>query len=325
MAVSIAAIIPLYNGDRWIEEAVRSVFAQTVQPDEFLVVDDGSTDGGSGAAIVARLAKERSVTLLHKPNGGQSSARNHGVAHAKSSLIALLDQDDVWYPRHLEILRKPFYDPRPSPLGWVYSDVDLIDEAGRLTCRNHLRDHPKEHPKRHLARCLSEDIHVLPGASLICRRAFDAVGGFDERLCGYEDDDLFVRLFSAGYDNVFVPDALLQWRISPASCGHSHRMFKSGLIYMEKLVREYPDHRKAIVARFIKAFADRYRTSLKAGSVDECREIHAGLDRVTSLLRNPVRRAAVRFLLPIIGAGFAAKALLKMVRGIGAGGRVRAA
>ena len=87
----IVAIIPLYNGSKFIEQAVRSVLAQTVQPTEFLVVDDGSTD--NAPAIVERLAKENSrITLLKKPNGGQSSARNFGVANSKSSPIALLDQ-----------------------------------------------------------------------------------------------------------------------------------------------------------------------------------------------------------------------------------------
>lgn len=54
---------------------------------------------------------------------------------------------------------------------------------------------------------------ILPSASLIVRKAFDRVGGFDERLCGCEDDDLFLRLFTAGYANVFIDEPLSQWRI----------------------------------------------------------------------------------------------------------------
>jgi glycosyltransferase involved in cell wall biosynthesis len=100
--LSIVAIIPLYNGARWIDQAIRSVFAQTVQPDEFIVVDDGSTD--DGPAIVEKLAEERPITLLRKPNGGQSAARNFGVAHSGSALIAVLDQDDRWMP----IILKPY-------------------------------------------------------------------------------------------------------------------------------------------------------------------------------------------------------------------------
>src|SRR5712671_1477586 len=111
---SIAAIIPLYNGGRWIEQSVRSVLAQTLPADEFIVVDDGSTD--DGPRTVERLAQSHPIRLLRKPNGGQSSARNFGVAHSRSALIALLDQDDVWYPHHLATLIEPFRQSRGVPL-----------------------------------------------------------------------------------------------------------------------------------------------------------------------------------------------------------------
>ncbi len=97
---SIAVVIPLYNGSRHIEEALSSVFKQTVPASEIIVVDDGSTDNDAGAAVVERLAKTHSVTLLRKANSGQSSARNLGVRHSNSELIAFLDQDDVWYDKN---------------------------------------------------------------------------------------------------------------------------------------------------------------------------------------------------------------------------------
>ena len=56
-------------------------------------------------------------------------------------------------------------------------------------------------------------MHVLPSAVLIAREAFEAVGGIDERLSGYEDDDLFLRIFGAGYDNVYLNERLSKWRI----------------------------------------------------------------------------------------------------------------
>ena len=76
MALAIAAVIPLYNGADFIEEAIRSVVRQTVQVDEIIVVDDGSTD--NGPAIVDDLARFNKITFLHKPNGGQSSAAQSG-------------------------------------------------------------------------------------------------------------------------------------------------------------------------------------------------------------------------------------------------------
>ncbi len=183
------------------------------------------------------------ITLLRKPNGGQSSARNFGVAHSKSALIALLDQDDAWYPHHLATLIKPFRKRRPVSLGWVYSNLDEVDESGGMVNKRVLDLLPRENPKRSLAGCLSNDLFILPSASLISREAFEAAGGFDERLCGYEDDDLFLRLFRAGYDNVFIDEPLSQWRIYQTSTSYTYRMARSRMIYAMKLFEHYPDSR----------------------------------------------------------------------------------
>ncbi|MBB3950930.1 glycosyltransferase family 2 protein [Aureimonas jatrophae] len=236
--LSIVAIIPLYNGAEFIERSVRTVLAQTLLPDEFLVVDDGSSDGG--AAIVERLAAEFPlIRLVRKENGGQSSARNLGVRESRSALIALLDQDDGWHPDHLEELRKPFEADRLERLGWVYSDLDHCDRHARLKTRELLAKLHHEHPKTRLAEALADDMFILPSSSLIRRRAFEAVGGFDERLSGYEDDDLFLRLFHAGWRNEFVPKALSFWCIYPGSTSFTPRMARSRLIYMRKLVETF--------------------------------------------------------------------------------------
>jgi glycosyltransferase involved in cell wall biosynthesis len=236
---TITAIIPLYNGEKYIEEAVRSVLAQTLPPAEIIVVDDGSTDGG--AAVVERLCLDYPIKLIRKENGGQSSARNRGVACAGGDLIALLDQDDAWYPNHLEDLIKPFLQPSSENLGWVYSNLDEMDERGLIVTKSFLSTIPTQHPKQDLLNCLRADMFVLPSASLISRRAFNAVGGFDERLSGYEDDDLFLRLFRAGFGNIFINEPLSKWRIYPSSSSYSFRMAKSRSIYARKLFEEYPD------------------------------------------------------------------------------------
>jgi glycosyltransferase involved in cell wall biosynthesis len=245
----IATVIPLYNGAPYIVEALNSVLAQTLPPAEIIVVDDGSTD--DGPAIVRRMAASHPITLLHKANGGQSSARNFGIAHCTCDLIALLDQDDIWYPNHLQELAKPFLRPRQPELGWVYSNLDEIDAEGRVVVRGCLRLSSAEHPKRDLFGCLRTDMFVLPSASLISRKAFAAVGGFDEALSGYEDDDLFLRLFRAGYDNRYIDRPLGQWRIYGTSASFSARMAVSRMTFMRKLLATCPDDpaRERYIAR----------------------------------------------------------------------------
>ena len=77
---------------------------------------------------------------------------------------------------------------------------------------------------------------VLPTASIISRVAFEALGGFDESLSGYEDDDLFLRMFRAGYDHVYVDQALARWRIFSTSSTYSKRMASSRMTFANKLL-----------------------------------------------------------------------------------------
>lgn len=272
----ITAIIPLYNGAAFIEEALRSIFDQTLPPSEIIVVNDGSTDDGAGVAIVERLAKTHPVTLIHKPNGGQSSARNLGAQRAKTELFALLDQDDVWYPNHLEELVKPFLSPASPAIGWVYANLDEIDEFGHLVARSYLSSIGVPHPKRHIFDCIRQDMFILPSASLINREAFLSLGGFDERLCGYEDDDLFMRMFRSGFDNVYLDRSLSKWRIYPGSTSYSFRMARSRGIYTRKLLEMFPDDEKRsryyardlIVPRFFEHAIREYEVAVKLGDPD---------------------------------------------------------
>ncbi|MDQ8731404.1 glycosyltransferase family A protein [Bradyrhizobium sp. LHD-71] len=253
----ISAIVPLYNGAPFIEAALRSIAGQRRQADEIVVVDDGSTDGGDD--IVRRLGSELPLRIISKMNGGQGSARNVGVRASTGDLIAFLDQDDIWYPQHLEELERPFLN-RPS-LGCSYSDLDQMDVNGQPFSGSvhETYDANAPHPKRTLLDCISRDMFMLPGASLVARGAFEAVGGFDESLIGYEDDDFFLRLFAAGYDAVYVPKALTQWRIFPGSASRSIKMARSRLLYFDKLAKLFPDDvatgqyfvRDALVPRFL--------------------------------------------------------------------------
>jgi len=303
---TISAIIPLFNGAAFIEDALNSVFAQTLPPDEIIVVDDGSAD--DGAALVERLSAARDVTLIRKENGGQSSARNLGIARATGDLIALLDQDDMWYPHHLEEMVKPFCGRHFPPLGWVYSNLDEVDRQGRMVARCTLRfASDVQHPKRDLIGCLSTDMFILPSASLISRDAILAVGGFDEALSGYEDDDLFVRLFRAGYDNIYIKEALTRWRIFDGSASFTRRMARSRVAYLKKLIAAFPDDPRAgrffardmLAPRFFPWLVGEYTAALRGGNP---RDIEVALDDLMMLARlhKPRVRRTVALLHPAL-------------------------
>ena len=304
---AITAIIPLYNGGEFIEGSLNSVLTQTLPPVKIVVVDDGSTD--TGPDIVRLMARQHNnISLIRKQNGGQSSARNLGVAHAQTPLIALLDQDDVWYPHHLEELIKPFRETRYPEVGWVYSNVDEIDREGRLVTRCCLDQMPEiQHPKRSLVGCLTTDMFILPTASLINRRAFETAGGFDERLVGYEDDDLFLRMFRLGYDNVFINKAFAQWRIFSESASHSLRMGRSRMIYLRKLIEMFPPGdfrnlnyvRELIAPRFCPWLLLEYRTALASGDRRALLAAIEDLEFLSDFLPRQAR-LTIRAMLPLM-------------------------
>ena len=317
--LTISAVIPLYNGAPYIEESLDSVFSQILPPNEVIVVDDGSTD--EGPAIVERLGQTRPIVLLRKDNGGQSSARNFGIAHSKGRLIALLDQDDVWYPHHLAALCEPFRKQHFPELGWVYSNLDEIDQSGKMVNRDSLHSVSHVvHPKRDLLQCLKTDMFILPSATVMTRAAFDAVGGFDERLIGYEDDDLFLRMFRAGYDNIYLDTALTKWRIFGGSSSFSKRMAVSRMVYVRKLLAEYPNdpHRGAnytqdlIVPRFFPWLVREYNMALKSGQRDAVEAALADMRFLMPMHRSRIR-LVLRLLMPILESPVLARLLVPLV------------
>ncbi len=287
--VTVAAILPLYNGRPWIEQSIRSILEQTVPPDELIVIDDGSTDDGVG--IVQEFASEHpQIRLVRQPNAGQSAARNHAISLCTSEWIALIDQDDIWYPNHIEDLINLIQGHRGLRLGWVYSDFDDIDLEGRMVARNFIEHMDVDNPKRDLQRVLRQGFIIQPSATLISRAAILDVGGFDERLSGYEDDDLFLRIFLANYDNAFLERPTSQWRIHSTSSGGSDRMEESLRIYSRKLIEAFPNdkwrgvfYRSDLIApRFIRTWLQMY---VRAGRYKNRAKMRLYVREARSLLR----------------------------------------
>jgi glycosyltransferase involved in cell wall biosynthesis len=114
---SLSAVIPLYNKRDTIERAVRSVLDQSHQDFDFVVIDDGSTDGG--AELLAGISDSR-MRVISQPNAGVSAARNRGIAETKGDYICFLDADDEWKPTHL------------SQIAYL---ISLIPDAGMFSSR----------------------------------------------------------------------------------------------------------------------------------------------------------------------------------------------
>ena len=149
-------------------------------------------------------------------------------------------------------------------------------------------------------------MYVLPSACVISRKAFLAVDGFDERLSGYEDDDLFLRLFLAGYDNIYLTQPLSAWRIHQSSSSYSSRMGVSRAAYARKLILQFPDDpdmtryyiRDLIAPRFFRSTVSELRKAVKTGTKAEQAEAYRNLRFITRHLARRKRIPLQMFVLP---------------------------
>jgi glycosyltransferase involved in cell wall biosynthesis len=182
--VSVSAVIPAYNAERFISDPIRSVLAQTYEISEIIVVDDGSSDRTAEAA-----AGFPRTHVIRRPNGGQAAARNTGIHAASGEWIAFLDHDDVWHPRKTEIQLR-FATP---DTGVIHSDRFDPIRFGNLWHRQ---------------------AHIRPSGALVRKQALLDVGGFEESraVMGVEDLTLWLKIALTDWRFVRSEIGLYQWR-----------------------------------------------------------------------------------------------------------------
>ena len=182
---AIAAVIPVYNCEAFVADAVESALAQTVAPAEVIVVDDGSTDG-----TVAALSGVRSrIRLVSQQNRGLSCARNVGARAANAAWLAFLDADDTWLPDKLERQLAEARDPR---VALVYTDRYNVGDRGTLP---EVQGHALElYAGDVFVDLLVQGNNVTASSALVRADVFRKLGGFAEHLRAAEDWDLWVRI-----------------------------------------------------------------------------------------------------------------------------------
>lgn len=197
--IRVSAVIPCYNYGRFLGEAIESVLAQTVPAHEIIVVDDGSTDD---TPEVARSFGDK-VRYVRTPNGGVSAARNAGIALAEGGLIAFLDADDRWLPQKLE-RQVPVMAADPT-IGLLHAGSRVFNgENGQTLCS----PLPSQRMSIHdLMNCCAIS---LP-STIVPRRVFSAVGGFDEAHSSTEDWEMWLRI-AAKYQVVGCREILVEYR-----------------------------------------------------------------------------------------------------------------
>jgi glycosyltransferase involved in cell wall biosynthesis len=208
MAPKISVVIPVYNGSRYLSQAIDSVLGQTYRSHELIVVDDGSTDD-TGRVLQPYLHQQPSQTpvrYVYQANQGVGAARNYGIRLSEADWIAFLDQDDVWLSDKLA-LQVDCLQSQPQ-LGIVHSGWQTVDAAGQLLST--------VQPWQGLP-TLNIDAWmqwkpVFLGAMLFRRDWLTQIGGFNERWQQTGDVDLVLRLAAFACPAVWVKQATVKYR-----------------------------------------------------------------------------------------------------------------
>jgi glycosyltransferase involved in cell wall biosynthesis len=238
----------VFNGERFIGDAIRSALGQTFRDFEIIVVDDGSIDQ---TEKVVRQFSDR-VTYHRQENRGAGAARNLGVVCASGEWIAFLDADDIWYPEKLAV---QFEAVAMNPaIGFVYSDMDTIDVHEAILQRNFLTTQVKRRRRKSdlVSAVFGGRPFPYPSTVLLKRELFSRSGGFSPlfRRNYHEDFDLFARIAHVAPLH-FVPQALVQYRTISLSPKIRNEFYDANwLLLLERLAelwRDYPDRLKRVI------------------------------------------------------------------------------
>src|SRR5688572_7449441 len=221
--MTVSVVIPTYNRAHTVTDAIRSVLLQSFTDLELIVVDDGSTD--DTAARIGGIPDAR-LRYVGGRHAGVSAARNLGVREATGALIAFLDSDDLWQPDKLAydvecLARHPTVDAVFTDLEKRHGDR-VYPSFMRQTAVFSRRLRGPVPPEglvlepREMRLCLLEEVPIKPSALTVRRRAFEAVGGFDESWSSSEDWEFLLRL-ARGHRFVYLDRPLAVLFISADS------------------------------------------------------------------------------------------------------------
>jgi len=223
----ISVIIPVYNGEKYLAEAIESVLLQDYVPIEIIVIDDGSTDGSS---VVAKQYRE--VHYHFQPHSGVATALNAGIGKASGDYLAFLDADDIWVKDKLSIQMAAF---RKDPdldivFGYIeefYDPTEITDQAEKNYAIS----------------------RVIPGYSkcglLIRKASFFRVGLFDTRWVIGDFIDWYKRAMEIGIRSLMLPEIVSKRRIHTDNIGIRERDSQKDYVHILKAALDRQRLKKA--------------------------------------------------------------------------------
>lgn len=192
MSARVSVLVPVFNGERYLEEAVRSVLAQTDRDIEVLVLDDGSSDRSGD------IARSLPVRYVRLPHAGLPATLNRGLALAQGELVSFLDADDLYEPQKIA-RQAAFLDAHPAADMVLCRLRNVGEPGGPLPAQAFMQE--------------GERLLLQMGALLARRPVFARVGPFTEAHTAGSDVDWFLRAKEAGVRLAILPETLLRRRV----------------------------------------------------------------------------------------------------------------
>ena len=222
----ISIIVPVYKAEKHISECVDSILSQTYENFELILVDDGSPDN-SGKICDEYASRDKRIRVIHKENGGVSSARNTGLDNAKGEDITFVDADDIVHEKYLEVLYDNLkkYD---ADISWcsynnVYKDQRLKSKEHSFDCLTIDFSDSKfvEYFKSFFSYCNSPSVAVW--GKLFSKRAIENIR-FDEKIKISEDKLFLLESLRFAKKMCFSNEYLYDYIIDGASAFHSYKI-----------------------------------------------------------------------------------------------------
>jgi glycosyltransferase involved in cell wall biosynthesis len=186
---AVSVIIPTYKHAKYVLETIGSVFAQSFRDYEIIVINDGSPD--DTAAVLRPLAESGRIRYIEQENAGQAAARNRGLAEATGEYVAFLDDDDLWPADKLE-WQVTALEGRPKAI-MAYGFTELFGEGAGDPFPG-----PDAPDGSVYERFLAQNWLWSPGQTLMRAAAVREISGFDTKIWGADDWDLYIRLSQRG-------------------------------------------------------------------------------------------------------------------------------
>jgi glycosyltransferase involved in cell wall biosynthesis len=214
--MTVSVVVPMYNSEAFLSEAITSILRQTVTDFELIVVDDGSTDG-SLAIVQSHAQNDPRIKVFSQPNAGTAVTLNRAIDLASSDLVFIMHADDVMHANRLE-RQLAFLEGHPE-LAVASSLVNHIDEKGRVIGQDNSFLFTHEEIQEKLD--LNKVIGFNHPAVVLRKSVVQAAGGYRQEFWPAEDLDLWNRLAEQGHKILVQPEILLDYRIHGGSASIS--------------------------------------------------------------------------------------------------------